>query len=166
MDTSVSLAFSASGDSLGHNVRYIVDWADGTAPTTGYVASGGSVSAAHTWSTNGVYNVTAYAQCMASNRSSWSDPYPVANGTNPTLTIDAWDIFYGWEYYVPVYVDGQLLPTDTPTSCPVSTGWHTVSVMDQYYTYVMFVEFSDGYNNGDGRPIYSNTMLTAYYRSP
>jgi len=91
---------------------------------------------------------------------------PIPLQLAPFVDLDAWDIFYGWEYYVPVYVDGQLLSSYTPVSCSVSAGWHTVSVMDQYFTYVMFVEFSDGYGNGDGRPIYSNTLLTAYYRGP
>jgi len=163
---SVTLSVCSVDSSSSHSVKYFIEWADGTTHLTGYYPSGTSVPVSHTWSANGVYGVKVHAICNDGNRSSWSARYDVAIGANPVLTINAFDIFYGYEYYMPVYVDGQLLSSYTPVSCPVSAGWHTVNIMDQYYTYLVFAEFSDGYNNGDGRPIYSNTMLTAYYRSP
>jgi len=159
---SYSFTASSSVDSFGHRVRYIFDWADGTSTTTGYVNSGASVSASHSWSGNGVYGVKVYAQCEDGCPSSWSAPYSVAIGTNPWLTIDAWDD-YGHQLPVNVYVDGQHVGS-APVSLMVTSGSHSVRVDSQIYIFVIIDSFSDGGNNGDYRLITSNTTLTANYR--
>jgi len=159
--TSNSFTVS-SVDSLGHRIRYIFDWADGTSTTTGYYNSGVPVSVSHTWSNNGVYGVKVYAQCEDGCPSGLSVPYRVAIGANPWVTVDAWDD-YGNSLPVNVYVDGQYAGT-APVSFMVGAGSHCITVDWQIYIFVIFDHFSDGYNNGDYRTITSNTTITAYYR--
>ena len=164
-DPGVSVSFSAYAvDSLGHRIRYIFDWADGTTTTTGYAASGVPVTVSHTWSTDGGYGVSVRAQCDSGAYGGWSEPYYVAIGDNPWLTIDAWDD-YGNEINVVVWVDGQMLLYESPVTVKVAAGWHTVTIHPEiYYYFTLLDSFSDGYGNGELRPIYSNMTLTANYR--
>ncbi|MDR0373924.1 MAG: hypothetical protein LBI79_10355 [Nitrososphaerota archaeon] len=162
-DIGATITLAASScDSYGHNIRYIVDWADGTSTTTGYFAENTPVGLSHSWSVKGVYGVKVYAQCANGCSSGWSATYTVAVGDFPWLTIDAWDD-YGREWNVEVFIDGQSVGS-TPGSFMVVDGWRSVSVYWQACPFVIFDSFSDGSNNGDPRFISSNTTLTANYR--
>jgi len=70
---STSYSFSTSGatTSLGHPVRYMFDWGDGT--NSGWLAEG-TTKASHIWSTAGTYNVRAMAECATHSaiKSPWS----------------------------------------------------------------------------------------------
>jgi hypothetical protein len=50
----------------------------------------------------------------------------------------------------------------------VQEGYHSITVDDHiwddcFYTYSYLCYFTDGLANGDYRPVYSNTYVTAYY---
>lgn len=51
-----------SYDSNGDDLKYYIDWGDGSSNITGYEAQGTNVPVAHTWAKDGVYTITAYAQ--------------------------------------------------------------------------------------------------------
>jgi len=63
---SLTYTFSAV-DPDGDDVRFIVDWGDGSSDTTDYVASGDSKTESHTWGSEATYTITATAQDSAGN---------------------------------------------------------------------------------------------------
>jgi hypothetical protein len=63
---SLTYVFNAV-DPDGDQVRFIVDWGDGTSDTTDYVASGSDKSASHSWGSEATYTITASAQDSAGN---------------------------------------------------------------------------------------------------
>ena len=87
--TGVRYTYS-SGAIEPHNYNltsYVFYWGDGTNTTiNGQYPSGQNVSASHTWTARGVYNVTVRAYCgMTGN---WSDPSPpLAVNMSVVLTI-------------------------------------------------------------------------------
>ncbi len=89
--TSYSFACGGAVSSLGHNLRYMFDWGDGT--NSGWLAQG-VTSAAHSWSAAGTYAVRAIARCSTHTMlfSLWSEPHPIAIGPQLNLTSPA-----GWE---------------------------------------------------------------------
>ena len=70
---STSYAFSATGatSSLGHSVRYMFDWGDGTKSV--WLAAG-TTKASHIWTAAGAYNVRTMAECATHTdiKSPWS----------------------------------------------------------------------------------------------
>jgi hypothetical protein len=46
-------------DPDGDDVKYLIDWGDGTSDTTSFAASGTGVDASHTWADEGTYTITA-----------------------------------------------------------------------------------------------------------
>jgi hypothetical protein len=76
------------------------------------------------------------------------------------LTVDAYDE-YEYELNPDVWVDGDWVGS-APVMVSVTEGWHTVEVEDPWL-YWQLVWFSDGYDNGESRPVYSDTTITAYY---
>ena len=59
--TSYDYKFNAV-DPDGDDVKYHIDWGDTNPEVTGFGASGTDVTAPHTWSADGTYNITAYAE--------------------------------------------------------------------------------------------------------
>jgi hypothetical protein len=57
----LTFTFSAE-DPDGDDVRIHIDWGDGITDTTYYVQSGVDVEVEHTWSEDGTYDLTAYAE--------------------------------------------------------------------------------------------------------
>jgi hypothetical protein len=85
------------------------------------------------------------------------------------LTVDAYDAYlgYGYPLYPNIYIDGTYAGTGY-VHIQVADGYHSVTadewVWNEYwYTWSPLYCFSDGYGNGDYRPIYSDTTITAWY---
>ncbi len=76
------------------------------------------------------------------------------------LTVEAYDE-YEYELNPGVWVDSGWAGY-APVTVQVLEGWHTVEV-EETWLYWRLVEFSDGYGNGDSRPVYSDKTITAYY---
>ena len=75
--TGVYYTFSfVTTDPDGHNVRYQIDWGDGSTTTTGYYASGSTITRSHSWRVSvygGMYYyVKVRAQDIYGAWSSWS----------------------------------------------------------------------------------------------
>ncbi len=63
-----SLTYTLSAvDPDGDDVRFLVDWGDGSSDTTDYVASGADQTASHAWGSEATYTITATAQDSAGN---------------------------------------------------------------------------------------------------
>jgi hypothetical protein len=75
-------------DPDGHQLKYTFDWGDGSTSETGFVNSGTSLSASHSWNIpTGTYNVKAKATDINGNTSQWSDPKVVTiRSPNPPNT--------------------------------------------------------------------------------
>jgi hypothetical protein len=77
INKSQSYSTSAT-DPDGDNVKYRFNWNDGTPETeTGFVASGQSASASHSWTAPGTYLVKAYTIDASGNASGWSSTLSV-----------------------------------------------------------------------------------------
>ncbi|MCJ7571655.1 MAG: LamG domain-containing protein [Candidatus Thermoplasmatota archaeon] len=74
-ETEYPYIFNAD-DRNNDNVKYIIDWGDGTTDTTGFYQSGINVTVKHTWISDETYNIIAYAQ----------DEHGL-NGPNTTLSV-------------------------------------------------------------------------------
>jgi hypothetical protein len=68
---------TTSADPQGKQLYYIWDWDDGPEETTGPFDSGIEVSASHTWSADGNYNIRVKARNTDDVESPWSDPFPI-----------------------------------------------------------------------------------------
>ncbi|MHA1769196.1 MAG: hypothetical protein ACTSV3_05030 [Candidatus Thorarchaeota archaeon] len=83
-------------DPEGHNVRYQIDWGDGSTTTTGYYASGSTVTRSHSWSVSvsgGMYYyVKVRAQDVYGAWSSWSSSLRIlikpSSGGGPIITSE------------------------------------------------------------------------------
>jgi len=74
-------------DLNGHDVKYYVDWGDGSnSGWTDYYASGVDVTIGHTWSEKGTFVIKAKAKDVHDAESEWSELYMV-NITQKTLLI-------------------------------------------------------------------------------
>jgi hypothetical protein len=119
------------------------------------------VAASHSWGSSGIYNVRVRAQCQSGTNSSWSTPHTIYIGNFYWLSVDAEDN-YGMQLGASVWVD-DVWVGNTP-SVMVPEGWRRVAV-DYDLGYWYLVGFSDCYGNGESRPIYSHTGITAYYQA-
>jgi len=115
---------TSTTDPNGDNVQYEFNWGDGYTTTTPYKASGVTVTASHSWSSPGTYNVTVRAQDSYNLWSNWSPPLTV-NIRNPYLTVLAQDGRSLTSGYV--YIDGQYRGR-TGSTFTVTMGTHTVFV--------------------------------------
>jgi hypothetical protein len=78
-----SYPYSTSAiDPDGDQVKYTFDWGDGTNIDTGFVTSGTSSSASHSWSSAGTYQVKANAMDSNSATSEWSNLLAVTIQSN------------------------------------------------------------------------------------
>ena len=73
---------TASTDPNRDNVKYTFDWGDGNTSETAFTASGGKVSASHTWGATGTYQVRARATDSRGASSGWSSPVSITITTN------------------------------------------------------------------------------------
>jgi hypothetical protein len=112
-----SYTYSTSGtDPDGNQVKYRFDWGDGTTSDTGYVNSGVSASALHSWSSAGTYSVkTKVFDSKGAESISWS---PVLN-----VTISGGSV-------PPVPVINNFVSPDTDGSYGVI--WNSVSGATSY----------------------------------
>ncbi len=79
---SYSYTTGGSSSSSGHSIQYRLDWGDGTYSIWLPV---GTLSAAHSWSASGTYNVRAVARCSTHFvESAWSALLPVILDETPT----------------------------------------------------------------------------------
>lgn len=155
-------SFSAfATNPYGHDIQYNFDWGDGTTSQVWCSDGQPATNIYHTWSTGGLYNVRVQARTASSGWSSWSNTIVVnIDNYGYWLTVDAYDQ-YG-PFFTGVAIDSNYY--GTPVSVLVSPGYHSVWA-EPYPGYSYLTGFSDGYGNGDYRPIYSNTQITAYYES-
>lgn len=167
-DVGVSYEFSAHAiDSHGHRIRYVFDWDDGSPYTeTGYNSNGMSVSVNHTWNSEGTFSVRVKAQCESGVWSSWSSSININLENVHWLTVDAVD-YFGYPVSSNIYIDGQYAGTGY-ASVQVPEGWHSVLVDDPAWSdlwgsWAYLYYFTDYYGNGEYRPVYSDTWITAVY---
>ena len=81
--------------------------------------------------------------------------------------MDAVDGYVWGPLYPDIYIDGDWAGNGY-ASRQVVEGWHSVwvddPVWDDYFgTYAYLYSFTDGYGNGDYRPVYEDTYITAVY---
>jgi len=87
--TYTSYSYSTSTtDPDGYNVRYQFDWGDGQTTTTGYYASGATVSRSHSWSSVGWKYVKVRAQNTEGFWSPWSSRKAVYITTQPSCVAE------------------------------------------------------------------------------
>jgi hypothetical protein len=123
----------------------------------------------HSWSSENIFHVTVKAQCSNGVWSSWSSPHVINIGNVPVyhwLTVYAKD-YSGYPISSNIYIDGQWAGVEY-ASLQVLEGWHTILVddpawSDLYGSYAYLWYFTDYYGNGDPRPVYSDTEITAIY---
>lgn len=79
-----SYTFNTSSiDPNGYQVKFVFDWGDGTSSDTGFVNSGASASASHSWSHSGYYPTRVIAINSLGVNSPWSGSYFVTIDTPP-----------------------------------------------------------------------------------
>jgi hypothetical protein len=161
-DVDVSYEFKARAiDSHGDDIRYVIDWGDGSEYTqTGYNSNGDLVNASHSYSSAGQFSIKVKAQCENGVWSSWSSPHSMQIG-DYWLYVEGHCDGFGGVVDPYVWIDGDGIG-QAPVCVFVEEGWHTVTV-DYQWGYWRLLGFSDGYGNGASRPIYSDTDITAYY---
>lgn len=79
--------FIYSIDPEGNNVKYFIDWDDGTIEETDWNLSGQIVEISHTWSEPGVYHIRAKAVDLYGAESDWSEPLIVTNPNPPNPPV-------------------------------------------------------------------------------
>ncbi|TLN01291.1 PKD domain-containing protein, partial [bacterium] len=71
--TAIQYTFTTSAtDPDGNRIQYTFNWGDGQNTTTGFYDSGSTVSAKHTWSKSGTYNIKVRANDTDGASSGWS----------------------------------------------------------------------------------------------
>ena len=98
--TSINYTVS-SADPDGDQMRYTLDWGDGTQSITGFLVSGARATANHTWSKAGTYQIKVFAIDESGDSSAWSEPQnviinsPPDNPSKPSGPISV----YAWAAY-------------------------------------------------------------------
>jgi len=168
----VSYQFGAySIDSQGHNIKYRFDWGDGSYTETGWYPNGVTAYENHSWSSAGWFNVKVQARCPNSGWSSWSSPSAINIQNGPIyhwLSVAASDDL-GCPLFPNIYIDGNWAGTGC-IEVQVVEGWHTILVDDPTWNHIYCRDsylqgFTDGYGNGESRPIYSSTWVLAGYHT-
>jgi hypothetical protein len=70
--TEYEYNFSAI-DPNDHDVKYYVDWDDGTIDETTYYESGGAITISHTWVKKGTYIIKVKAEDIFGESSNWTE---------------------------------------------------------------------------------------------
>ena len=104
----LSYSVPAVTSSLGHSVKYVFDWGDGTVDDNTFSPNGG-----HTWSTAGTYDIRAMAYCNEHPdvRSDWSP-------TTQVSIVDATETVSG--FYLGNVVDFAEMGESVFVSCAAS----------------------------------------------
>lgn len=163
-DTAYEFSASAT-DPYGYSLTYTIDWGDGSDPAVTSYPYG----LWHTWDSPGNYIITVTAQ--SSRGISNTNHYGIRiNGPYPGyywLTVRAVDGSTGYPLYPDIGVDWNYVGTGY-ASVQVSEGWHDVEMNDptwngygMYWSYLSY--FTDGYGNGEDRPIYSDLEIVGVY---
>ena len=148
------------------DVKYIIDWGDGTSTETGYYPSGENVEISHEWTEPGIYYIRAKALDTYGAESVWSDPYevviensppdtPVIDGPNKgkpgmeyTYRIVTEDNEGDEVYYYIDWDDGSvdewIGPYKSGIEVTVNHTW------DEKDTYIIKVKAKDKYNEESG----------------
>ena len=110
------------------------------------------------------------ARCPNSGWSAWSEPLVINIGNQPVyhwLTLRAVDGSTGYPLYPDIGIDWNYVGTGY-ASVQVSEGWHDVEMSDPTWNgygmcwgYLSY--FTDGYGNGEDRPIYSDIEIIGVY---
>jgi pyrrolidone-carboxylate peptidase len=79
--------FICSIDPEDSNIKYFVDWDDGTTTETDWYLSGQIVEISHSWSEPGVYQIRAKAMDTLGAESDWSEPFNVSNINPPDAPV-------------------------------------------------------------------------------
>jgi hypothetical protein len=127
---------TSAADPNGDQVKYTFDWGDGTNIDTGFVTSGTSSSASHSWSSAGTYQVKANAMDSNSATSEWSNLLAVTIQSNKLPNVPG-------------------KPSGSSTGVAGSTFSYSTSAKDPDGDQVKYV-----FDWGDG-----TTSETAYIRS-
>lgn len=168
-DTGIPHQFSTYAiDSNFHNIKYRINWDDGSPYTeTGWYSNGATVNISHTWTSNGIYNIRAQAQCSNGLWSSWSDYHTIVIGDIPTLTVRAYSQSLGTELSgVPVYLNSQYQGTTPFTTYILQPGYYDVSTPPTLYWLNLQNYYYNGnyyYNSPINIPIYTDTTVNANY---
>ncbi|RLF25698.1 MAG: hypothetical protein DRN01_06100, partial [Thermoplasmata archaeon] len=96
-EAGTEYSYSASTtDPDGDQIKYVFDWGDGTTSETGFVDSGTSASASHSWRSSGAYEVRVMARDSNGAESKWSNPTVVniagGNEGYVNLTVNIYKI--------------------------------------------------------------------------
>nr|QNO49634.1 hypothetical protein AIHMFPNM_00037 [Methanosarcinales archaeon ANME-2c ERB4] len=116
---SYSYSIFAKDPDDGDQLRYTLDWGDGTASETEFVDSGRSVSQSHVWDDEGGYSVRVMAADSEGDESDWSPPLVVAISrrphptavisANPAVITEGETISFGAEGSKSYYQDGGIV---------------------------------------------------------
>jgi hypothetical protein len=67
-----------SNDQDGHEIKYLIDWGDGTETDwTDFYPSGSTISIQHNWTQRGIYEIKAKAKDIYEVESEYSDPFSI-----------------------------------------------------------------------------------------
>ena len=76
---------TSSDDPDGDDIRYIIDWGDGTTTRSDFLPSGDMQLFEHLWTSKGTFDVKVKARDKFGKESSWSDPLSVTVTNNAPL---------------------------------------------------------------------------------
>ena len=101
--TTYTYSFSST-DPDGEQIKYIIDWGDGTKTTTGLNISGNTVTASHSWTRVGNYSVKVRGVDTKGTISSWSTGtvMSITGGVSQAISSDLLKILQN--YPNPFYV--------------------------------------------------------------
>ena len=87
-----------SSDPEGDNIKYLVDWGDGSQEWTPLYHAGEIVSISHSWNNEGTYNIRAMASDEKGAESEWSDELAVTMADHHT--VDQRQVNQNWLFLV------------------------------------------------------------------
>lgn len=94
-DPQEELSFTfVSTDEEGENIKYLIDWGDGTTTETSYQPSGTQVTETHSWDSNNDYAMKARAIDIKLKEGDW-EPYPIRIGDNPPNNVKIYGAVQG-----------------------------------------------------------------------
>ena len=126
-DVGVSYTYTACTiDPEGDNVRYWLDWGDGSVTTTGWCPSGTEVLRSHSWSSDGGYVVRVKAQDIYGAWSGWSGLVVVIGEACPYV--------YAWNGSAYVLDNNVLAESEVNNGSDVEDLYKLEQAMAPYYT--------------------------------
>lgn len=88
-------------DPDGDQVKYLLDWGDGTSSYSSFIKSGSSAGVNHSWKRSGIYLVKAMAIDVRGAHSAWSESLKVGINSPPKSPLKPFGpaIVYTWASY-------------------------------------------------------------------